>query len=530
MKKSKLFKRILAYTLVLSVIFSQFVFSFNVSAVDEISVWDGTKAESFAGGNGSVASPYLIETAEQLYKMVAEYSTYDASKDKYFKITKDIYLNDVADGTSIVDLWGKKNWLEGYGDTIPTASKTNSFHGTLDGDGNTIYGLYVNEIKNSGLFPAISSYTVIKNLHFDNVLLTYGGGYGGAIAGQAIYYTWQNSAQITNCSVVNATVGQWQNMEYAGGLIGNINDCSVIFTDCYSYNLSLSNWESKGLPGGIVGGAYAESGTLKMNNCYSAGNFITNSSISKAVCTNVYTDVAIPEGNTTANVTVLTTEQMKGEAAKTNMAGFDFTWIWQTVENDYPVTRENPVYVWDGKTVTGLDKFAGDGSPANPYQIENASQLAYVVSTDLTDGLHFKLVKDIRINDTTKENWKESAQNWVWKGIRFTGTFDGDGHTIDGLCYKGSSDKFGLFSYVGANDAGTIPTVIKNIKMTNAYIACNSKNGVAILAGQTSAKTTFEGIYIDETCSLSATSALQKSGITEGDTVSVYDVEFDYVP
>ena len=178
MKKSNLFKQILAYTLVLSVIFSQIVFSFGTSAAENTPVWDGTKAESFAGGDGSAASPFLIETAEQLYKMVVEHHTYDTSYGKYFKITKDIYLNDVVDGDSIVDLWGKKNWLEGYGDTIATASKANSFNGTLDGNGHTIYGLYADgsEIKGSslGLFPAISDSADIKNLNFNNVLITGG--------------------------------------------------------------------------------------------------------------------------------------------------------------------------------------------------------------------------------------------------------------------------------------------------------------------------------------------------------------------
>ena len=158
MKKSNLFKRILAYTLVLSVVFSQMVFGSNVLAAEKISVWDGTKAENFAGGAGTAASPFLIETAEQLYKMVAEYDSYDVSKDKYFSITKDIYINEVNADTKIENLWGKNNWLADYGKEINAAGRSNTFSGTLDGKGHTIYGLYANGSNNSGsclgLFPA----------------------------------------------------------------------------------------------------------------------------------------------------------------------------------------------------------------------------------------------------------------------------------------------------------------------------------------------------------------------------------------
>ncbi|MBO5020984.1 MAG: hypothetical protein J6D52_10005, partial [Clostridia bacterium] len=513
MKKSKFLSRILACTLVLSVILSQMIFSSSAISVStaKASVWDGTTAESFAGGDGSAASPFLIETAEQLHKMVVEYSTYDASYGKYFKITNDIYLNDVKNGTFVENIWAKKNWLEGYGDTIVAPSKTNSFYGTLDGDGNTIYGLYIKGVKNAGLFPAIASYTVIKNLNFNNLLITGGSGNGGAIAGQAIYYTYKNAAQITNCSLVNATIGQWGNIENVGGFIGSTNDCGVTVTNCYAYDISLSDWKT---PGAFIGNTWA-SGSRKINNSYCIGYFPIRSTASDTVCTNVYTDTAVPEGNTTENVTVLTTEQMKGEAAKENMAGLDFDWVWETVENGYPVICENPVFVWDG---TKSSVFAGGtGTAADPYLIDNAAQLAYIVSTDLTDGLCFKLIKDIRINDTRSEDWTYNAQNWVWGNIRFVGNFDGNGHSIDGLFYSGSQKRFGLFSFVG-------DSVISNFNMTNAYIyntVSSDAQGVAIVAGQTSAYTKFEGIYIDANSYVNAPSTKGVAGIAGRGNVNV---------
>ena len=224
--------------------------------------------------------------------------------------------------------------------------------------------------------------------------------------------------------------------------------------------------------------------------------------------------MAIPEGNTTANVTVLSSDQMKGEAAKENMSGLDYKWTWDINENSYPTFKSDIVKVWDG---TKSSTFAGGSGTANdPYKIENASQLAYVVSTDLTDGLCFKLVKDIRINDTTSANWKENARNWVWADVRFTGTFDGNGHTIDGLYFSGSQKRMGLFSYVGADNNGTYKTTVKNFTMTNAYInntVTSDANGTAFVAGQASRVAYFESIYIDETCEITTSTVTGVGGI-----------------
>ena len=474
----------------------------NVSA-EGAKVWDGTAAAKFAGGNGTEATPYLIENANQLYKMLVEYHTYAASYGKYFKITKDIYLNDVVNGTSVNTLTNKKNWLADYGDKIATASKANSFNGSLDGGNNTIYGLYVDGIKSAGLFPAISSYAVIKNLSFENLYITDGNGFGGAIAGQAIYYHWKSAAKITNCSVVNATIGESSNIEFVGGFIGDIKECSVNFTNCYTYDISLSD---KATAGGIVGYAYS-GGTLSMTNCYSIGHFPTRSNNSKAVCTNVYTDTAAPTGNTTANVTVLTSEQMKGENAKQNMTGFDFDRDWQTVDGGYPIhyVYIRPDYLWDGTRDYNLE---GTGSTTDPYLIKTAAQLAAIATGNNNGaftGKYFKLANDIKINDTSSANWKASALNWVWADFRFIGTFDGNGHTIDGLYYKGGQRVMGLFSYVGADNSGTYKTTIKDFNMTNAYIESTAADGAGFVAGQASRVAYFDGIYIDDTCEINST-------------------------
>lgn len=442
-------------------------------------VWDGTKAESFAGGDGSEDAPFLIENAEQLYKMVVEYSNRAASAGKYFKITDDIYINNVESGNSLVSLKHKNNWLYKYGTEVPTASKDNSFCGILDGGFHKIYGLYVTGVKSAGLFPSLTSGVEIKNLAFDNLYITGGSGTAGAVAGQVIYADWTKANKITNCSVVNATIGDDGNIESVGGIIGDTRDNSITFTNCYSHTVSLSDWK---IAGGIVGNAWSDGNKVTLVTCYSIGYFPVRSDINKVICTDVYSDTAAPTGNTTEGVTVLANAKFKGDVAKDNLNNFDFNRIWKVVENGYPAHFEykRPANVWDGKTA---ESFAGgSGTPYDPYLIENGAQLYKMVkeysnasgaSGAVNKQTYFKLISDIYLNDINENDminptvaaWNSKFNTWYTctsysKG--FCGELDGDGYTV-----------YGLYSNTGYS--GLIPNLmdggsVHNLNLKNSYI------------------------------------------------------------
>ena len=161
------------------------------------------------------------------------------------------------------------------------------------------------------------------------------------------------------------------------------------------------------------------------------------------------------------------------------------------------VTSASADVFWDGTKDSNL---SGSGTEEDPYLIETPEQLAYIVTANKSNaykGKYFKLANDIKINDTSKADWKDSAKNWVWADFRFVGTLDGDGHTIDGLYFNGSQKRFGLFSYVG-------DSLIKNVRITNAYInntynaGDDSAQGMGIICAQASAQATFDLIYIDD--------------------------------
>ena len=130
--------KILSSALAAAVLISALAVNMAVAA-DDIRIWDGSVAEEYAGGTGTADDPYLIATAEQLARMIG----YDVntnytdnitngSTNKYYKLTADIYLNDVS-----ADNWYEESGLnEWYG------TANSRFCGSFDGGGYTVYGLY----------------------------------------------------------------------------------------------------------------------------------------------------------------------------------------------------------------------------------------------------------------------------------------------------------------------------------------------------------------------------------------------------
>ena len=465
----------------------------NPEEPEIIEYWDGTKAAGLSEfkGSGTEADPYQIENGKQLAYVVST----NLDDGLYFKLTKNIYLND----TSKAD-WkdSARNWV--WGDI--------RFVGTFDGDGHTIDGLYFNgNQKRFGLFSFIGD-SLIKKVRFTNAYINNTTSEEGQaiVAAQASAKADFDQIYIDETCSINAP-----NVKGVAGIIGRSNQ-NVNITN----SIVLGTYTGGSHVGAFFGTFWG--GTQTIKNSFTASNAPVTPSRTPATVENTYAIVA--EGYYDRAVTILTADQMKGEAAKTNMAGLDFENVFKTVANNYPVfvwmkveggtenpeEPENQEGIWDGTKAAGLSEFKGNGTEETPYEIENGKQLAYVVSTNLDDGLYFKLVKDIYLNDTSKTNWEDTARNWVWGNIRFVGNFDGQGHTIDGLYYNGSQNKFGLFSYVG-------DSLIKNFKLTNAYIDSKATEGVAFVAGQTSAATSFEAIYIDETCEISAPNAKGVAGI-----------------
>ena len=229
-------KKLLAILLSVAVMFSVTV----ISAVAEdvtIQVWDGETFTQPQGAGTSETDPYLVSTPAELAWMVNS-----GGNGKYFKLTNDIYLNDVSKADWYVKTedytpndWFSKgvNWMSYYtydqDGNLTTA--TNNFKGYVDGDGHTVYGLY-SEGANSSTGPAtglipVHQYGEIKNLAVENAYLS--GRFSGAICGSFI----------------------------SGG--------TSIITDCIADNIILSAQSSGGIAGYAGGGAVKLSGLASFN-------------------------------------------------------------------------------------------------------------------------------------------------------------------------------------------------------------------------------------------------------------------------
>ena len=439
------------------------------------SVWNGTVAGNYAGGNGTKETPYLIATGEQLARMVTD----TGSAGKYYKITEDIKLNDVS----------ADNWTENATQWIWSS---NVFSGTVDGDCHTISGLYYNGTNNKvGLFCVAANAVLERIIITDSYL--YSSGFGvGALVGDANSGTLTiNQCYVTETVSVESTYDAGADVG-AGGLVGYGGAGITVSSSAYLGTVKAPlnagallgncwNWQQK-----VVTDSFAAP-SMK---------FCSKSALTDGSVNNYGTGTEEELG-----VTLITVEQMRGPAAEENMPNLNWLAVWEAVEDGFPVLNVGsydgiPGEVWTGKIAA--DFAGGDGSEEDPYLISTGEQLALMVTDTTSAGKYYKITEDIKLNDTSAENWTENATQWIWSSNVFAGTVDGDCHTISGLYYNGTNSKVGLFSYV--NNAA-----LERIIISDAYLY-STGFGVGALVGDAAYGTlTINQCYVTESVSVEST-------------------------
>ena len=268
-------------------------------------VWNGTAADSFAGGSGTEKDPYIIETAEQLYKMVRDGGKLSNGVAAYYKVgsgVTDLYLNNVQGGNletlkSLVSAGTAKNWSKDFDNTTYRTEDTNAdgvlpaqaFTGCFDGNGVTIHGLY-SAVNNNyswgayplGFVPAMLDNAIIKNVTFDCSYVYNANSYYAAVITTNVY-TEEPDCDVNivlyNVAVRNAHIETAYNCtdSYFGsvaGLVashGNPDRMSIIncLFDGETSNLAANNFAND-MRAGIVSGS-TDLAHYYMLNCVSLG-------------------------------------------------------------------------------------------------------------------------------------------------------------------------------------------------------------------------------------------------------------------
>ena len=222
---------------------------------DGTEVWDGSVAESFAGGKGTKDDPYQIATGSQLAYFAKRVNAEEYGEkyaDTYFELTEDIDL-------------GGKEWTpvgETVADLIMGGHEYFVFSGNFDGNGYTIKNLTIGTETSPysgdvcGLFGATSG--TIEDVVLENVCINYVGGnhssgYGFRMGGALVGYSM---GDIVNCTVIGLDMkagsdGSYVALNSIGGLVGIQDGGTTVSHSRVSGKIEEST--KKGNVGGFVG-------------------------------------------------------------------------------------------------------------------------------------------------------------------------------------------------------------------------------------------------------------------------------------
>ena len=347
----------------------------------------------------------------------------------------------------------------------PIGVTTKFFEGTFDGCNKTISNYKVTEkASHAGLFGYARA--TIQNLKVNNVTLK-ANHYAGAIVGQGY-------CRIDNCHAENVNIivtidptadnGNGDYGDKAGAIIGQNCEGALTVTDCTAKNVIIEGYRDLG---GIIGMAH--------NNNIVTGNSVENVTIIQnledAYKTEVPTTLDAIAGRWGSSVTE---ENNSGDAnIKTAVASGVYASKTETDSNDNTIVKEYSVY-------------AAEGLEWVSSQVDKGCTF---------ENVTIQLSNDL---DLSNDNWKPIGDNR--DDAAFSGTFDGNGHTIKGAhitgdhCFNGavygSKEGWGLFS---VTDGATI----KNVKVDGATFGSYTVI-TGTIAGYAN-NTTFENIEISNT-------------------------------
>ncbi|RXI35857.1 hypothetical protein CP986_04310, partial [Arcobacter aquimarinus] len=370
-------------------------------------------------------------------------------------------------------------------------SSTNAFTGNFDGLGHVIDNLSINDsnLAPAGLFGYTTDAT-IKNIGLKNINIRARARTGGLV-GQA------NTTVIKNAFAEGTIISDTN--DRIGGLVGYSNGSSI--DNSYSKGIIriLDNSSPSQAVGGLVGWNYSMNSKIK--NSYSSVKIALATDVDSR--TNIGGLVGKNDGTITnsyydneTNTQTMADSATYGKTKAEIVSALSSLEAWTaggggdgaSVEGYLVATPLTLPQLVAFYTSSGEILFAGGfGTEDNPYTITNWNQLQNINHSNiLTQGYYFSLLNDLGSSTdgyTTQVKNGDILANggtgWTALGnenTKFTGTFDGLGHTIDSLYINNSLNYQGLFGYLSQG------STISNLGLTNANIS--AEDWVGSLVGK----------------------------------------------
>lgn len=222
-----------------------------------------------------------------------------------------------------------------------------------------------------------------------------------------------------------------------------------------------------------------EDGSLEMTfPSYKLPTYNTLFSSSKSVCT----AKTFTPNDTYRKITYSVT---KGETYYVGVKEYNGN----AIEGDYTFNIKI-----NGRDYEMPEGLAGNGTAETPFELNTAEHLKwfadYANGTGDFSAAHpeacAKLMNDIDMSSVCHAAGDDYAAELSWEpigsetaNVSFTGTFDGNGHTISNLYINAKQDGVGMFGLVGEGSA------IKNLTLDNAIVTNSSaKYRTGILVGK----------------------------------------------
>ncbi|MBQ7859247.1 MAG: hypothetical protein IJ347_03815, partial [Faecalibacterium sp.] len=491
----------------------------------------------------NVPVPLAFAAARAEGKGLLDYSWYDAAKSEY-TLTSAAQLEafNILCNAENDYFAGKTVKLGGdikLSDDVTKLTAPNwtpiSFKGTFDGQNHTISGVYVkSDLQYAGFFHTVETGASVQNLKLTNSII------------EGVYTGEESRAGVG--SIVGRNRGTIDGV-YSSAIVKNAKAMTGGIAGMSEGGTITNSWfngEVHGAraSGGILGGTYAKAAAIKhclntgkiivADNTYYVGGIAGELQKASAAtiddCLNVgtLTGAAVKSGNVVGRVdadaslaltdsygvsefhaeaigdcTGTLTSTAYGTRSLNNLKGYG-AYQWTTLDFDGGswVLKKDALPALGKFDTTDLSLEEAKQLPS--YNLFDASKDEFVITTaeqllvfnslcnentDYYKGKTVKLAADI-----TLTGGSESNPNWQVNN--FSGTFDGQGHTISGVYVKSDNEYAGLFGTVNSG------AVVKNLRLENSriegtYAGEKSRAGVGSIAGRNHG--TIENVYSNAT-------------------------------